>query len=99
MTELTFKQAKEKHFEKLEQFTPIVQRVHGDNHPEIREVKALFDQINKKTQKADADEPELEAEFTQLRVITDNYTVPNDVCESYEAVYNMLAEVDVAYQA
>ena len=35
----------------------------------------------------------------KLREITDNYTVPGDVCESYEAVYNMLAELDKAYEA
>ena len=39
----------------------------------------------------------LEREFTSLRDITDNYTVPADVCETYEAVYNMLAELDAAY--
>ena len=37
--------------------------------------------------------------FVKLREITDNYTVPGDVCESYEAVYNMLAELDKAYEA
>jgi iron-sulfur cluster repair protein YtfE (RIC family) len=40
----------------------------------------------------------LDSELKQLREITDNYTVPDGVCESYEAVYNMLAEIDEAYQ-
>ena len=35
----------------------------------------------------------IDEEFSQLREITDNYTVPNDACETYEAVYNMLAEL------
>ena len=43
--------------------------------------------------------PDLKEEFVKLREITDNYTVPGDVCESYEAVYNMLAELDKAYEA
>jgi len=34
-----------------------------------------------------------------LRETTNNYTVPDDVCESYEAVYNMLSELDKAYHA
>ncbi len=38
-------------------------------------------------------------EFSRLREITGNYTVPGDVCESYEAVYKMLAEIDAAYNA
>ena len=52
-----------------------------------------------KVKKAESEKPELENEFKQLREITDNYTVPGDVCESYEAVYNMLSEVDKAYHA
>lgn len=97
MTPLTFNEAKEKHFARLEQYTPIVNKVHGKNHPEFHQVKDLWDQIYEKTQ--NNHEAELTHEFEQLRQVTNNYTVPNDVCESYEAVYNMLEEVDAAYQA
>mgnify|MGYP001379947035 CR=1 FL=1 len=99
MESLTFSEAKEKNFERLEQFTPIVDRVHGDNHPEFHEVKDLWDQIYEKTNAADADKPTLNSEFARLREVTDNYVVPGDVCESYEAVYNMLEEVDAAYHS
>lgn len=95
----TFAEVKEKNFDRLNQFTPIVARVHGDNHPEFREVRELWDSIYKKTETSGSEKPELDAEFTQLREVTDNYTVPSDVCESYEAVYNMLEEVDAGYQA
>ena len=61
------------------------------------EVRKLFDTINRKSKEAGSERPELTKEFAKLREITDNYTVPSDVCESYEAVYNMLAEVDKAY--
>ncbi len=94
-----FTEAKEKHFDRLNQFTPIVNRVHGDNHPEFHEVKELWNSIHEKTETAGSKKPELDAEFQRLREITANYTVPGDVCESYEAVYNMLEEVDTAYQA
>ena len=99
MDNLTFNEVKEKHFERLEQFTPIVDRVHGDNHPEFHEVKALWDSIYEKIEVAGSDKPDLDVEFSKLRDITNRYEVPNDVCESYEAVYNMLEEVDKAYQA
>lgn len=99
MANTTFTEAKERNFERLEQFTPIVDRVHGENHPEFHEVKDLWEAIYEKTQATDMEKPNLDKEFTQLRAITDNYTVPNDVCESYEAVYNMLEEVDKAYYA
>lgn len=96
--ELSFNEVKKKYFSMLEQYVPIVERVHGGNHPEFHEVRKLFDMINIKTKEAGTKKPELNEEFTKLREITNNYTVPEDVCESYEAVYNMLAEVDKTYQ-
>lgn len=96
---MTFIEKTKKQFKVLEQYVPIVARVHGGSHPEFHEVKKLFDAINKKTKDAGSDKPELYDEFTKLREITTNYTVPGDVCESYEAVYNMLAEIDKAYQS
>src|SRR5699024_2935841 len=99
MTTQTFNDAKEKNYERLEQFTPIVDRDHGENHPEFHKVKELWEQIQEKTNAAGSDQPELDKEFTQLREITNNYTVPDDVCESYEADYTMLEEVDTAYKA
>jgi len=66
----TFDKAVEKHFDKLELFVPVVDRVHGEHHPD----------------------------FKQLRKISDDYTVPGDVCESYEAVFQMVSELDQAYR-
>jgi regulator of cell morphogenesis and NO signaling len=94
-----FNEIKERHFKTLEQFVPIVARVHGSNHTEFHEVRRLFDTISKKIKAAGAEQPELNVEFAKLREITNNYKVPGDVCESYEAVYNMLAELDEAYKA
>ncbi|MGI6499190.1 MAG: iron-sulfur cluster repair di-iron protein, ric [Oscillospiraceae bacterium] len=83
----------------LKQYVPIVARVHGQNHPEFHEVHKLFDAINQKVKEAGSKRPELNEEFARLREVTNDYTVPDDVCESYEAVYNMLAELDKAYLA
>ena len=91
-----FNEVKEKHFKKLELYVPDVARVHGDQHPEFHEVHELYKEIKGKIE-AESERPELTDEFEQLRKITDNYKVPEDTCESYEAVYNMLAELDVAY--
>ena len=98
MFKLTFNEAKEKHFQTLKQYVSIVARVHGGNRPEFHEVRKLFDIIVEKTKEAGSNKPELNEEFVKLREITDNYIVPDDVCESYEAVYNMLAEIDKAYR-
>jgi iron-sulfur cluster repair protein YtfE (RIC family) len=94
-----FKKARATHMKTLKQYVPIVARVHGQNHPEFHEVHKLFDAINQKVKEAGSKRPELNEEFARLREVTNDYTVPDDVCESYEAVYNMLAELDKAYLA
>ena len=94
-----FNQVKEDNMERLEQYVPVVARVHGGSHPEFHDVKKIFDRILKKINDAGEETLELNEEFNNLRKITDNYKVPGDVCESYEAVYSMLAELDKAYQA
>ncbi|NLV17776.1 MAG: iron-sulfur cluster repair di-iron protein, ric [Syntrophomonadaceae bacterium] len=93
-----FNKAVEQHLGRLEQYVPVVERVHGEHHPEFHDVRKLFDEINTKIKKTDIEKPNLDNELAKLREITANYTVPGDVCESYEAVYNMLKEVDKAYQ-
>lgn len=97
--ELTFNQAKGKHLETLKLYVPIVSRVHGPSHPEFYEVHKLYDGIITKIEEAGSNKAELHEEFLALRKVTNNYTIPGDVCESYEAVYNMLSEMDKAYNA
>ena len=94
----SFNIAVEKNLERLEQFVPIVARVHGGSHPEFHDVKRVFDEVNVKVKNRQNEKPNLDNEFKELRKITDNYTVPADVCESYEAVYDMLEELDKAYK-
>lgn len=95
----TFDQVKEHNLGKLELYVPVVARVHGGSHLEFHDVRRLYDQISAKVKEAGTQRPKLDNEFEQLRQLTDNYAVPGDVCESYEAVYDMLAELDKAYQA
>jgi len=97
--QIVFNEAKEKHLELLKQYVPVVSRVHGGSHPEFYEVHKIFDIINAKMLEAGATKPELKVEFAKLREITNDYTVPGDVCETYEAVFSMLAEMDKAYYA
>jgi len=95
--QLTFNEAKKTHLKTLKQYVPVVSKVHGGSHPEFHEVHKLFEAINVKIKEAGAKKPELNDEFAELRKITNDYTVPVDVCETYEAVYTMLAEIDKAY--
>lgn len=95
----TFSEAKKAYMKTLKQYVPVVDRVHGQHHPEFHEVKALYDSIALKIREAGRRRPQLEDEFIRLRAVTDNYAVPDDVCESYEAVYQMLAALDRSYHA
>lgn len=92
-----FNELKERYFDKLVQYVPIVAGVHGGHHPEFHEVHGLFKMIHEKVSETGSSKPDLKDEFLKLRAITDNYKIPGDVCETYEAVYKMLEELDKAY--
>ena len=94
---MKFKRLAAEYMERLEQYVPVVERVHGPTHPEFYGVRRVFDQLSSKLKAAGAEQAELSHEFQQLREITSNYRIPEDVCETYQAVYEMLAELDGAY--
>ena len=98
-TDTSFIQAIQKNLATLSQYVPVVARVHGGSHPEFHQVRAIFDELAAEINKAGADKADLGGQFKRLRTLTGKYTVPSDVCESYEAVYTMLAELDAAYTA
>lgn len=99
MDKAAFREKQQEHLETLAQYVPVVARVHGTHHPEFHKVRAVYDQMADKLAKAGGETPALDEEFASLRGITNGYTVPDDVCESYEAVYQMLKELDDAYHA
>lgn len=92
-----FYEVVENYFSKLDLYTTAITRAHGKSHPEAFKVRELFETMNTKVTEARTNKPNLDQEFTQLRKVTDNYTIPNDVCETYAGVYNMLKEADQAY--
>jgi regulator of cell morphogenesis and NO signaling len=95
----TFHEVVEDYFSKLDLYTSAITRAHGKNHPEAFAVRELFEGMKTKIEEASTNKPNLDAEFIQLRKITDNYTIPGDVCETYAGTYNMLSEVDKSYHA
>lgn len=95
----SFNEVVENYFSTLDLYTTAITRAHGKSHPEAFEVRNLFEAINAKVTEAGANRPNLDSEFTQLRRVTDNYTIPNDVCETYAGVYRMLAEADKSYHS
>lgn len=97
MLKKSFVEVSEKNMPVLNQYVPIVARVHGGNHPEFHEVKKAYEDLTKNLTASAADKKEVLYAFGKIREITSNYTVPSDVCESYEAVYMLLKELDEAY--
>lgn len=79
-------------FEKLNFYLPIVKKVHGKDHDEIFEVDRIYNSIKENLDNSDHDK--LEDDFVNLRKITNDYTIPQDTCETYEAVYKMLKKID-----
>jgi len=87
---ITYLEFKEQYYNKLNQFVPVVARVHGPSHPEFYEVKRVWEEMDLKIKKEELNFPNLDKEFNKLKEITNNYLVPNDVCETYEWVYDVL---------
>ena len=94
-----FKEATKKYLPILDQYIPLVARVHGGSHPEFHDINKIYDLIKGKIKKEGPEIADLKEEFTKLREISNNYTTPGDVCESYEAVYQMLAVLDEKYHS
>ncbi len=81
----------------LEQYVPVVERVHGEHHPEFHEVRRMFNLLVNKIKGSSISD--ISFELNQLSKITHHFAVPDDVCETYEAVYIMLKEINDAYHA
>ena len=79
------------HLRQAAKLAPIVERVHGANHPELTRVRELTEQL----QKVDGTASESEL-FTELREVTKNYAVPADACEAFTATYESLRSADLA---
>ena len=82
---------------KLNMYSKALTRVHGETHPEVFDVRHLFERIDKELKESKKEEINLDVEFESLRQVTNNYTVPSGACEAFKGVYQMLAEADQAY--
>lgn len=72
------------------ELAPLIERVHGANHPELTRVRELTEQI------ARTDDAGTRAElFRELRSVTNDYAVPSDGCEAFQGTYAALREADV----
>lgn len=71
----------------LNKILPVVERVHGEHHPELHQVAALYNELK--------EAPSAEV-FRRLRETTGNYAVPEDACPTYANAYRLLESLDKA---
>ncbi|WP_022870083.1 hypothetical protein [Yaniella halotolerans] len=83
-----------RNIEKAAQLAPIIERVHGGHHPELARVREITQALHQSDNATNT--PAL---FQELRTVTDNYAIPNDVCEAFEATYHALERADKQEQA
>ena len=62
----------------LDKILPVVVRVHGEHHPELHQVAALYAQMK---------EAPSAAVIGQLKEITGNFTAPADACPTFRKTY------------
>lgn len=71
--------------ENLDKILPVVERVHGEHHPELHQVAELYTEL-KEAPSRDI--------FAKLKETTGNYAVPDDACPTYAKTYELLETLD-----
>ncbi|MBG9988761.1 iron-sulfur cluster repair di-iron protein, ric [Aerococcaceae bacterium DSM 111176] len=89
---MTIKEYLTENQEKLDLYTTAITRAHGKNHPETFDVRDLYTELEPAILNEDSET--VTTIFGKLREVTSNYEIPNDVCETFEATYKMLGEMD-----
>lgn len=82
------------HLAQAAELAPLIERVHGPNHPEltrVREITLALQQPASATRTAEL--------FEELRTLTGNYALPADACEAFQATYQALESADAQYAA
>ena len=66
----------------LDKILPVVVRVHGEHHPELAQVAALYARLRQNPDAQTAQE---------LRAVTNHFTAPADACPTFQKTYADLA--------
>lgn len=80
-----------KNDEMLDLYTKAITKVHGSHHPEVFEVRKVYEDIQKKMK---AGQEDLTADFSKLRSLTADYAIPADACGAMTKTYQTLEEFD-----
>lgn len=71
------------------ELAPIIERVHGEHHPELTRVREITEQLA-----ASGSDEDTRALFAELRSVTNGFAIPGDVCETFEATYEALERAE-----
>lgn len=85
----------EKNDEILDLYTNAITKAHGKNHPEIFEIRRIYQAIQEKMSQNQVD---LVPEFRQIRLLTSDYAIPNEACPTLSKTYQLLEEFDILSQ-
>ncbi|HLS23912.1 MAG TPA: hypothetical protein VK037_08375 [Pseudogracilibacillus sp.] len=79
--------------EQLDLYTNAITKAHGESHPEAFKVRRLYEELHEEILEAKEafDEKRLSSIFASLKAVTNNFMIPEDVCETYASVYKELA--------
>lgn len=66
----------------LDKILPVVVRVHGEHHPELRQVAELYARLKQN--------PDVRT-VQELRTVTNHFTAPADACPTFQKTYADLA--------
>lgn len=83
-----FNEVYQDNIQKLLEILPVLERVHGKEHPEIIEVKKLTYSFI-----ANVFNENRVAIFKEIYNTTNGFEVPNGTCETYELSYKLLKEI------
>lgn len=67
----------------------FIERVHGEHHPELTRVREITEEL----QSLDNTTHTM-VFFQELRTVTKNYAIPNDVCDAFETTYHAPERAD-----
>ncbi len=81
----------DKNDEMLDLYTQAITKAHGAHHPAVFEVRKVYVFFLKKVK---AGQEDLTADFSKLRSLTADYTIPADACGAMTKTYQTLEEFD-----
>lgn len=79
--------------EKMDLYTTAITKAHGQSHPEVFEVRVLYQQLQAAFQKENDNFETLANIFEQLNLITNHYEIPKDSCPTLAATYQYLEKM------